>query len=60
MGRRGNRQREAGGSRFVSVHSAGILAVLSLRIFALRAGFLLFERSEFRNPVRGFSENAEG
>ena len=57
---RGKVRREAGTGIFVSVHSAGVLAALSSRSLALRAGFLLFERSEFRNPVRGFSQTPRG
>ena len=56
---RGKARREAGTGIFVSVHSAGVLAALSLRSFALRTGFLLSERSEFRNPVRGFSKTPQ-
>ena len=57
---RGNCRRGQGLSLFVSVHSAGVLAALSSRSFALRTGFLLSERSEFRNPVRGFSQTPRG
>ena len=57
---RGKARREAGTGIFVSVHSAGVLAALSSRSLALRAGFLLSERSEFRNPVRGFSQTPRG
>ena len=56
---RGKARREAGTGIFVSVHSAGVLAALSSRSLALRAGFLLSERSEFRNPVRGFSQTPQ-
>ena len=60
MHSRGKARREAGTGIFVSVHSAGALAALSSQSLALRAGFLLFERSEFRNPVRGFSQTPRG
>ena len=56
---RGKARREAGTGIFVSVHSAGVLAALSSRSLALRAGFLLSERSEFRNPVRAFSQTPQ-